>query len=341
MDRYSKFKRVLFIWFVLLLFAGCSPEIISDTSTTGFKLTTMESIQISRYDLGGFEIADLTTATLDHWIPPLSYIYWHADRSEGTGYYGHWISDASIQIKFFICDQANFDLWTDGQTASVYVRTPGASSLDWTFILPHTDTWYFMYYNEYNLLYSAHITGHHHIDTTPPAISWNVDDGATYSGQRDITATITEEIFDIYNVELRIDGILVDEGPDSSFSYTWNTVDYSNGDYDLFISAQDTVGNSGHLSATVTVSNTSLVIPLFMAGVGLFGLVLIAYLFMRGKGPDGEVLEQPSYPPLGPEPTHLSTPPIPRPRFCPFCATPMSSDTAKFCAECGGKLQSA
>ena len=89
----------------------------------------------------------------------------------------------------------------------------------------------------------------------------NLNSGSTYSGTKMITATITEESFAISSVNLYIDGHLMDSESDSSFSFSWNTMDYANGAHTIRISASDNVGNTGYVEVTVYVSNIATVGP--------------------------------------------------------------------------------
>ncbi len=190
-------------------------------------------------------------------INDYDYVYWNL--YSGDGIYGDFqvtnpSSGADQIITFFICDQSNFDKWTGGQDATVYHLQENVASYDFKFVIPHSDTWYFVFRN-YALLLSKTINFNVNRDTTPPSITMNLDSGATYSGIKDITATITEATFEISYVKLYVDGVLKKTEYDDSFSYSWVTTDYSNGQHTVKIVASDNVGNEDYLQKIVNVYN--------------------------------------------------------------------------------------
>lgn len=206
----------------------------------------------------------------------------------GNGIYGNFqvtspASGGDQIIDFFICDQANFDHWLNGESASVYELQQNVAEYSWKFIIPSTDTWYFVWKN-HGLLVAKTVDVNLYRDDTPPAITMNLDAGATYSNIKEITATITEATFDISSVKLYIDGTLKHSESDSSFSYSWVTGDYSNGAHTIRISASDNVGNSGYEEVTVYVSN---IVPTSSSSTGT------TYNTYNNGGNDGQ-----SSPPL-------------------------------------------
>lgn len=185
------------------------------------------------------------------------YIPWFLNS--GDGIYGDFevtypASGGDQIISFLICDQENYDLWVGGQTANVHHLQEHVADYSFEFIVPTTDTWYFVFKN-YAILLSKTIDVNLYRDDTPPAISMNLIAGATYSDTKDITAIITEDTFAISSVSLYIDGVLKDTESDSSFSYSWDTMGYSNGPHTIRISASDNVGNTGYEEVIVYVSN--------------------------------------------------------------------------------------
>lgn len=234
-------------------------------------------------------------------VPSLSheYIYWDLDYSDGI--YGDFeVTDNTIT--FFICDQENYDLWDSGETASAYHLQEVVTSYSFHFRIPYDDTWYFVFKNN-EILISKTVNFDLYRDLTPPSIDMNADTGATYSGIKEITASISEEQFDIGSVRLYIDGSLVDTEYDESFSYSWNTASYSNGAHTIRITATDNVGNSGYEEVTVYTSNpvttsTSSTdggddgggipdIPpsfLLLATIGIVALIVVVGIVTRSRG---------------------------------------------------------
>lgn len=267
-------------------------------------------------------------------------------------------------IDFFICDQANFDLWDSGETASVYHNQDNVGSYSFNFRVPYADTWHFVFKN-YALFLSKTINLDLYRDQTPPSIDMNLDAGATYSGIKEITATIAEAQFDISDVRLYIDGSLVDTETDSSFSYSWDTTQYTNGAHTIRISSSDNVGNSGYEEITVLVSNVvpgtigstapgttggggngggspPFVSPIMLVALlGIVGLIVVVGIVGRGRG------RATALPTTGDFETAKSTQTTPvrereivSERFlviCPFCGGKNEQGTIS-CQSCGAKL---
>ena len=186
------------------------------------------------------------------------YFTWSLHQSDGI--YGNFevtypASGGDQIIDFFICTEENYNLWDSGESASVYHLQQNVASYSFEFRVPSYDTWYLVFIN-FAYLTSKTIDFNLYRDDTAPTIDLNLDAGASYSGIKTITATITEATFDIGTVELRIDGVLKDTEYDSSFSYSWDTTQYSNGAHTIRISASDNVGNSDYETVTVYVSNS-------------------------------------------------------------------------------------
>ncbi|TFF89396.1 MAG: hypothetical protein EU549_00735, partial [Promethearchaeota archaeon] len=101
-------------------------------------------------DLGGNDIPyypghdwDTYCETLD----PGEWFYVSNDYNAGDtieGYFKNWIN--SDEIDFFICDQANYDIWSGGGTATVYNLKENYVSASWgSFVIPTGGTWYCVY----------------------------------------------------------------------------------------------------------------------------------------------------------------------------------------------------
>jgi len=303
-----------------------------------------------------FSVADdyhydttLYIGTLDH-----SYVY--STLSQYQGIYGDFevtspASGADKIITFFICNDANFDLWEAGKDASCYLLQESVGSYSYTFRIPYADTYYLVFQN-YAIFLTKTVHVNLYIDETPPTIDINLDSGASYSGVKEITATITEARFDIDEVKLYIDDVLMDTENDAYFSYSWQTGEYSNGPHVVKIWASDNVGNTGYVTVTVNTSNGLLgggpmgvVVPLTI--VGFVGIVAVAgyVAFSRRKRSTGLGEAPIETGTLGPAP---DTAPLPSSSmvesqnigFCPHCGTPRQMPGARFCPNCGYQFQS-
>ena len=75
--------------------------------------------------------------------------WWHVwgDYDAGTEFSGHFSTFFDTDgVDFFICDDANWDIWEDGGTATVYGLKEGyhQANID-SFTAPTTDTWHFIF----------------------------------------------------------------------------------------------------------------------------------------------------------------------------------------------------
>jgi len=204
-----------------------------------------------------YVVADDYVFEIDETIAADQHYAVYVDKDSGDGVYGSFTVTSGNDIDFFICNDAEYDKWESGETASVYHLQEKVGEYSFTFRIPYSDTWYFVYSNEYSILTSKVVEGELCYDYTPPSIDMNIDSGATYSGIKEITAEINEATFDIGSVKLYIDDLLVDTEYDSSFSYDWNTEDYDDGTHSIEIVASDNVGNSDSLDKTVYTSNAA------------------------------------------------------------------------------------
>jgi hypothetical protein len=281
----------------------------------------------------------------DFWINAGSYYYFYAYRAEDTALYGSFDVLTSSGIDFFICDQSNFDLWTGGHTASVYQRHPSVGSADWTFIVPHSDTWYMMYDNTDNLFYKAHVTGTHRLDNTAPTADLNLDDGSTYSGTVTITASASDEGFGVYSIILYVDGVLTDTEYDFSLSYSWDTTRFQDGPHTVRIRAEDGAGHITNVEVDVTVSNLpGILIPLVAVGVGIPVFIgLAVFLSRKTRHPvQGHMVrsfEGPGIDSQYPAQDYIERPPVKQLlTFCPSCGVPRTPPNARFCGNCGASF---
>ncbi len=183
--------------------------------------------------------------------------YWSLswDRSQGDGVYGDFDVTSGNDVDFFICDEEEYEKWTNGESASVYHLQEKTGGYSFEFRIPYSDKWYFVFSNTYSLITAKIVQGSLCRDLTPPSIDMNLDSGATYSGIKEITATITEQTFEIGSVTLYIDGSQKDYETDGSFSYSWDTEGYSDGSHTIKLVASDNVGNSDYHEIIVYVSN--------------------------------------------------------------------------------------
>ena len=249
---------------------------------------------------------------------------YYAERSSGTAMYGSFTS--SIGIDFFICDQANWDLWDAGQTAYVYELSYNVGSKEWQFIVPHHDTWYKVYDNTDNLFNQAHVVGTHRLDITEPVVSWNLVDGQSYTGTVDITVSASDEGFGVYDIQLYIDNALVDYAFDDSLSYSWITTDSMDGEYNVRVEVTDGANHLSVLEVDVNVSNISSIMgPAILIGAG--AVVLIGVVFVLSKKMKSS------------EQVHQSPVPVERVeaqtiRFCPTCGA-VRQPEAGYCSNCG------
>lgn len=282
----------------------------------------------------------------DFWVQNLNYHALSAARDVGDGLYGELTVTSGGTINFFICDQENYDLYSSLQAANVYELNPAVGSLEWTFRVFRSDTWYLVYDNVDSLLTQKHVVGYNSIDITAPVIDMNLDSGSTYSGTKEVTATVLDEVFSVSEVRLDIDGTQVDEENDGSFSYSWDTTKYTDGEHTIRITASDNVGNTDYIEVAVRVSNVNYMAILAIGAIGCFVLVGVAVYRQRAR--KSETIVPTTVIEPGPTITdeaitpsqRVHIPEMQRPAgFCPFCGSPRDPPGAKFCRNCGGQLE--
>lgn len=311
---------------ILFLFSICSASI--NTSAAGPAsqgsgktiIPALDARPVQSYQLAADHVESFSKS-----IGPVGWQAYYAERTSGTGLYGDFT--ATDGIDFWICDQTNYDLWRNGYASSVYLLTHYTNGKDWEFKVPYTAVWYKVYYNYYSLLFSVQVSGHHCIDQTGPTLDCNLDPGSTYSGQVDITASAVDAHFGVSYISLTIDGTQVDIETDASFNYRWDTTGYSDGTHTLRFESADGVGNQASLTATVEVSNFSVILPAvsFIALLSVVGLAVI-YKITRPTQPKIAGAH------------HPERPVTPGANFCPKCGAPVPYSGASFCSVCGASL---
>ncbi len=89
-------------------------------------------------------------------IDPGSWFILYAYRGEGykSVFEFEVIAGGNRDIDFFICNQGNYSLWSDGQACLVYKRHDNVVSWQSDFIYPYSDTWYFVFSNTFSIISS-------------------------------------------------------------------------------------------------------------------------------------------------------------------------------------------
>lgn len=187
-------------------------------------------------------------------VAAYSYQAYYGSRSEGQGGYGDFTVHYD-DITFFICDQYNFDRYVAGQSYVAHCYLEDVVDGSYKYRYPSAGNWYYVFCNK-DSIWPKDITFDVYYDGTPPAITMNLDTGATYSGVKEIRVTATDVTFDVYRIRLYINGIIKRTVYSTeSLIYNWITTDYANGQYTVKVVAEDTVNNLGELEKVVTVYN--------------------------------------------------------------------------------------
>jgi len=112
---------------------------------------------------------------IDIWVDPLSWHhFWYSGCESGDSIYGDFEVTSGGDIDFFVCDQENYDLYSSGYTASVYLKHENWGSLTWTFTVPAAGTWHAVFSNADSLLTSKHIEGHIYRSSAAAAMDWSI-----------------------------------------------------------------------------------------------------------------------------------------------------------------------
>jgi len=287
-------------------------------------------------------------------IPAGSYHVRYGYFEKGAGLIGYFevTSGGNRDIDFFIVDSENYQKFENGKEFSCYLLHEKVTSLNWTFRVPYSDTWYVVYSNRFSIITSKHVEGWTGVDKTPPEITVNLNDRETVSGLVTISVSAEDKYFDVYYLEIQIDGeTVISKYNVESVSFSWDTTEYANGYHTITIIAKDNVGNSGSKSITVDVNNpiqssseevqsqresvqytpaTSTIInpPMLIFLVILIGAVVVVLLIRRK--PSAKVEQSSSTLSLVPKQTVKI--------ICPYCGAKNPSD-AKFCIVCGASLE--
>lgn len=94
---------------------------------------------------------------IDEWsfvLPALSHVNYHRDISSGTelAICFEVTNGSDLGVGFFVADEVNYWKWRAGADANIYLsRSNVLSSLATNWTVPYDDTWYFNWYNKYNL----------------------------------------------------------------------------------------------------------------------------------------------------------------------------------------------
>lgn len=98
-------------------------------------------------------------------------------------------------------------------------------------------------------------------DTTPPTVSFSSPaSGSTLSGTASVQISASDNR-GVASVSFYVDGVLHSTKTASPYTFSWNTVQVSNGSHTLRAVAADAAGNSSAAQITVSVSNISDITP--------------------------------------------------------------------------------
>jgi len=196
------------------------------------------------------------TFTFSFDVPAGTFHYRYGYIKKGTGLIGHFEVTSGNDVTFFIVDSENFDKLTSGESGVCYLLHEKIRSLDWKFRIPYSDTWYIIYDNRYSIITTKHVEGWDGYDLTPPQITININDNQVVMSTITISASASDNHFDVYYLEIQIDGFYIKHVYYSdSISYVWDTTEYSNGYHTIKIIAGDNVGNYGSKVINVYVNN--------------------------------------------------------------------------------------
>ncbi len=189
---------------------------------------------------------DFVTAADDH-----EFIRW--ELAAGLGIYGsiNVTTPVNAEIVFFICDEPNYQNWTNGDPHSL-IDLRVVDYHEFTFEIPYRSPWHWILFNNGSETVDTHVSIAQ--DSTAPEIDINIVAGETYTGVYNITATISDS-FSIEMAELRIDGLIAITQSGEHFSYSWDTTQWDNGEHQVKLAAYDSVGNSRSIEITVTIEN--------------------------------------------------------------------------------------
>jgi hypothetical protein len=306
-----------------------------------------------------------------HWeetISPGYSWYMYGTINQYSGEYGSF-STTGNDITFYLVDSDNFAKWSDSQSFSSYKSLEDVYSGSYTFRIPFTDTWYFIFDNRDSYFHTTTLVFDSYVDNTAPTFTVSLSNGATYSGIKTIDVSAQDAKFSVASTKLYIDNTLEKTENDGSFSYNWDTTDYSNGQHTIRVTVSDNVLNTDYREYVVNVNNVvptsstssgggginspapnvpassaSMVVPIagFLIGViSLIGLALV-YSKKRGTGVSPKALISSISKPPSPEAESVSYSTQQKPQVltsivCPFCGSRTQGGLPK-CQLCGADL---
>ena len=107
---------------------------------------------------------------VDIWIDPNGWYHiYYTDLAAYNTIYVEIEVTSGPGIDFFICDQANWDIWDSGGTASVYNLNENVGSVSTSFYVPTTDTWYIVF--DSDSYENIHVEGYVGLSPAPAATS--------------------------------------------------------------------------------------------------------------------------------------------------------------------------
>ncbi|MFX0099217.1 MAG: Ig-like domain-containing protein [Candidatus Hodarchaeota archaeon] len=200
-------------------------------------------------------VEESTTWNFDWTIPLYDYRQHHAYRAKDSPLMGSFTAEGP-GVKFFICNSGNYSAYASGGVATVEVLHNLENNLDWTFVVPYTDTWYCVY-EHFMGFDSRRVYGWHGIDNEAPDISPNFYDGKVISGVSTLYVSATDH-YGVARLEIRINGTMVVGRNSATASYSWDTTSIALGDYSIQVYARDILGNSETSTFIVTVEEAPL-----------------------------------------------------------------------------------
>ena len=178
-------------------------------------------------------------------------------------------------------DEANYNIYADGQTAQGYTVLAGATDESFTFIYPDTGIWYMVVINEG--LDTKYVTLEFAQDETPPDITVNLSNGTSYSGEFEISVSAEDERFDVEVIHLYIDDVEKLFEYDDTLIYQWDTTDFEAGSHNITITATDTLHKTRSVQCLVTVAQlSSLLLPVIGVS-GAAAVIVIALVIVKKR----------------------------------------------------------
>jgi predicted RNA-binding Zn-ribbon protein involved in translation (DUF1610 family) len=209
-----------------------------------------------------------------------SYSEYHWNLTSLTGLYGNYSVDANQGCSFFICDSANFQIWAanpgGNQSFTRYDYFDDQHGGNWCFLIWHTDIWYFVFDNTYNLTsgktvhatISQDLTGptieisspsnlHHYNASDIIWLNASSADANFYAGFPDGINSMGVSVKDASGNVVPIDEYYqYSEGGSSSIAVDWHTpTTLVTGYYTITFSSWDAAHNPSTSSEQVWIQN--------------------------------------------------------------------------------------